>query len=1378
MSFSEIHEQTIGTDRQTESIVHRAIDIVMRSWFASASGRFTMAACCLTFLTYLLLSDEPWWLFRAFPKETARTLKHGVIDKVYHFIAYFGTTCILMWYAASSSRRTMYGLTAAVTVHAAVTEFLQQFVPRRTTSLTDLIANLVGIAAGLCFGLMLRRLLAGAKSLTSPSEDQSETPPTPVPGVTTRQPITPVTASVEAPANPRPVVVLADRTVSAGLQLSSAQIVEVQPRQINYRLLGIVAGVVGLMLASTYAVHGWQVSRTSASLLQNARAALAAGDTDEAINCFKQYCNSTPNDVNALAEFALLSDDVRVRPQGGHDIFLLFERVLRNDQTRDDVRRRVVVVAIELERYSDALAHAKVLQQTYPKDGVFHYYAGICHENLNNFKRAAELFQAAIDDSPELIESWERLARLKHWEFHATDEAEELMQRLVQVNSQEVDAWIARARFRVQINQSEAAGQDIERALDIATNEFTVLHAAGEVGIARARQAAAEGNFSKGKRIAIEVGTLISRDDQSKENKRKLDLQRVVLQAEFGSFNRAFVLANSLLDDASSNGKVEIHQLMVEVAIAHDQIEQARASINQLPRTEITDGQRLLVEAKVAIQDQRWNAAADMLEAARGILADSPKQLQTVDLTLADCLGKIGRLEDQLIAYRRMLKYSPQSVDARRSLAFTLATAGRYPEALAEYRQLIHIPAVRLELARHLIDYNETIPEVARDWKEVAELLATAKADGDTSVELSLLSIEMFIAKGDFDEARRQILQARSEYPDDSDLRVLQVRVAKLSGDVEETLRLKGEAIVATGNVDDAIRQLRLSLRESEHNGEAAILLMELYLRNGRTNQAVDVFKQRASTMNSLELSRTYEAFGDLKRAVEILQNHVDQQPGDVEAVQRLAELFARNGRSELAEPLLENLLSGQKNLSEASLRAARRSLAIILATKQNYREFQRAKALMDQNAAENPVVTTDDVRMMARVLQNSPIPGDHLVAIGLFENIDDRQQMNHKDRWQLGNLYIRVGLPEQVSPQFEQAARGGFSEPRFLRDFITHQIRMGDLAQARKQIERLPANVLPDDVVRLRSRYLVATGKSQTAVSELDHFAETSMDQGSRIYRLLLAADECREALLHDTSADKAILSHAIYRYLKTAFQEDPKQVGRLVRWLVERERDVEAFGLLDDVWRELPCENAAILSLEMLSCGSNRIRRETVEKYLVAKKQQKPTSLELKQALADVWSMGEKYTAAEELYREILRVDSRRLGALNSLAWNLAMRGRLLDEAMTFAENAIAEAGPIPQLLDTRGCVKLAQSQLRAATDDLVDAAAGGNLPETFLHLAFVQAESGDAESARQTLAHAFEVGLRAEQLHPLNRDLLNRLNAQFQIDSVAADRTHFEL
>ena len=1378
MSVSDIHERASTANREAGSIVDRAIDFVMRSWFASARGRFVMAACCMTFLTYLLLSQDPWWLFRVFPKEAARTLKHGVIDKVYHFIAYFGTTCILMWYAVSGTRRTMYFLAAGVTVHAVATEFLQQFVPRRTTDLDDLFANLVGIAAGVCFGILLRRMLAGTDSTAMASHRKGESSAAPVLGVASRQALTRLAPNDGPPPNLEPVAVSAERTSFERLQLSSDQIAEVQPRQVNYRMLGIVAGVVGLMLASTYAVHGWQVRRVAGSSLQNARQAVAAGEIADALNYFDEYCNSAPNDVNALAEFAILSDDTRDRSRGGKGVFMLFERVLRKDQTRDDIRRRIVVTAIDLGRYSDALAHVKVLQQTYPKEGLFDYQAGFCHEELNNHTSAAEAFQAAIDDIPELIEPWERLAWLKHAEFGKTDEAEQLMLRLVQVNSQNAEAWIARAKFRVRTKQPEAAGQDIDRAIAIAPAEFQVLYAAGEVGIARARQARAEGMRPKARRIAIETETLLARDDQSKEHQRQLDLQRVELKAEFGSVKQAFALAASLLEKSTDENKDQFHELMADIAIAHGEVDQAISSLDQLPRNEITDGQRLRVKASGAMAEQHWQAATELLEAARRILAESPEQLQQVDLSLAECFGNLDKVEERLVAYRRILKYAPHSIAARRGLASTLAKAGRYPEALAEYRQLVHIPTIRLEFVRHLIRYNETIPEVARDWKEVAELLANPKRAGDSSVELAVLSAEVYMAKREFDAARRLIAQTHAENPDNGDLLALRIRIAELSGDVAEVSRLNGRGLAAAGQVDEAEHQLRTTLLESEKNGAAAISLMQLYLQNGRTEQAVEVFKKHAPTMTPLELSQTYEAFGDVQRAVGILQQYVEQRPNDSEAVLQLANLFVRNDRHELSEPLLEKLLSSQTETPDESAQAARRSLAIILAMKQNYREFQRATALMDQNAAEISGIDIRDLRTMATVLQLSTRPADHLVAIGLLEKIDDRRQMSHADRWQLGNLYIRVGMPEQAAPQFAQAARSGFANPVFLSDLIAHQIQVGALAEARNQIECLPATVSPSELTRLRCRYVLAIGQTSAAIAELDRFVASSSEFESRAERLLLAAETCREALRHDPSANDAVLSQAADRYLRTVVDEEPKQVAHLVRWLLKTRRDVEAFDLLDVVWQQLPAEIAAKFSRDMLSVGSNRSRRELVEQHLVAKSQEQPDSLNLKLCLADVWSLGERYEEAEELYRAILRVDSRHVPALNSLAWNLAMRGRLLDEAMTFADRAIAEAGPVPQLLDTRGCVKLAQSRLRAATDDLIVAAEGGNSPTTYLHLAFVQAETSDPKLARQTLAHAVGLGLRAEHLHPLDRDMFERLDAQLQSDAVNRELSRFDL
>ena len=1057
---------------------------------------------------------------------------------------------------------------------------------------------------------------------------------------------------------------------------------------------------------------------------------------------------------------------------------MLFERVLRKDPTRDDVRRRLVDTAIELGRYSDALAHVKVLRQTFPKEGRFDYQAGICHESLGDHEMAAEAFQAAIDDTPELIEPWEHLAWLLHSRPGREAESEQLMLKLVQVNSKDVKSWLARAGFRVRTLQSELASGDIERALKLAPNDPEVLHAAGAVGIARASQAKAEGRIPLAERIAIETETLLARDDLPKLDQRKLDVQRIILEAEFGSLKRAFTLASRLLEEPSSPDRMAVHQLMSEIAIDHGDVEQARASLDQLPRSEITDGLRLRVRSVVAMSEHRWEDAVELLNAAREMLAQSPEQLLKVDLNLADCLEQLARMDDQLVVYRRILKYAPQSINARTGLASTLARSGRYPEALAEYRQLVHLPHVRLQMAAHLIDYNRQLPEVARDWKEVSTLLDAATAEGNSTVPVAVLKAEVLMAQQDFEEARRVVIEAMHSHPDNGDLLAIQIRIAESSGDTVAASQLRKRTQVDSDQAEESERQLQMTLLEASDNGAAAVAVMQFYLQHGQADQALAVFEKHASAMSRIELSRAYEVFGDLHRAVDTLQREVQEHPDNLAALQTLAELLVRHERSDLAEPILERLVSASSNVSSENVRSARRSLAVLLARKQKYRAFQRAVSLMDQNAAETPAIATADLRTMATVLQLSPKQSDRQVAIGLLEKIDDRRQMSPEDRWQLAKLYTFVGQRKLASPQFDRAAKSGLASPEFLADFVTHLIESDELRRAWEQLERLPMNCPQPDRVRLNVKYLVALGQADAAIAELDGFIEAGSIPASQVDRSLLAATTCREILASEYSNNTSSLGHAVDRYLQDAVVADPKQVRHLIPWLVQRDRDVEAFDLLDTVWRELPAGTAANLSLDMLRSGSNRNRRERVEQYLVTHSQAQPESLELKLCLADVKSLAENYAEAEELYREIIRTDNLHVPALNSLAWMLAMRGRLLDEAMTFVERAMAEAGPVSRLLDTRGCVKLAQSRLRAANDDLIAAVDAGSTPETLLHLAFVQAESGDVALAQQTLAHAVGIGLRAETLHPLDRRLFDRLQSQILGGQEPSERSSVDL
>jgi tetratricopeptide (TPR) repeat protein len=112
------------------------------------------------------------------------------------------------------------------------------------------------------------------------------------------------------------------------------------------------------------------------------------------------------------------------------------------------------------------------------------------------------------------------------------------------------------------------------------------------------------------------------------------------------------------------------------------------------------------------------------------------------------------------------------------------------------------------------------------------------------------------------------------------------------------------------------------------------------------------------------------------------------------------------------------------------------------------------------------------------------------------------------------------------------------------------------------------------------------------------------------------------------------------------------------------------------------------------------------------------------------------------------------------NNLAYHLA-RPETAAEAGTLIEKALAELGPHPDLLDTRGLIHLAAGRSREALQDLEEAALQPS-DTKLLHLASAQAAIGDREAAKKSLQAARRKGLAATKLAPADRQRLDQLEA----------------
>lgn len=101
-------------------------------------------------LSYLTLAPDPWWIFGSPGRSAERTFDSTLADYVQHAIVYSMFGILLAANTRTSNRwlplPLLFGL-----CHAVGTESLQYWIPLRSCSAVDGLANVVGLTAGWFF---------------------------------------------------------------------------------------------------------------------------------------------------------------------------------------------------------------------------------------------------------------------------------------------------------------------------------------------------------------------------------------------------------------------------------------------------------------------------------------------------------------------------------------------------------------------------------------------------------------------------------------------------------------------------------------------------------------------------------------------------------------------------------------------------------------------------------------------------------------------------------------------------------------------------------------------------------------------------------------------------------------------------------------------------------------------------------------------------------------------------------------------------------------------------------------------------------------------------------------------------------------------------
>jgi cellulose synthase operon protein C len=666
---------------------------------------------------------------------------------------------------------------------------------------------------------------------------------------------------------------------------------------------------------------------------------------------------------------------------------------------------------------------------------------------------------------------------------------------------------------------------------------------------------------------------------------------------------------------------------------------------------------------------------------------------------------------------------------------------GDMPAAIEHLQRAVRMGPANPAVVRQLV----ALLYATNRLDEAQQALARLGPDGLEGFER--ISAEMEMRSGRFDDA--VALAERS--------------VSKDSKNPRDLLWL-GQLLSRSGKGDRASDVLQRAVEAAPEQPETWLTLFSHQLASGERKAAENTLDRAADRLaepaRQLVLAQGYEMLGRFPDAEREYREAVTESPGDLSASRSLAAFLVRRGRLNPAREELRRIIDtkADDSSSRGVQRWARRTLAQLTAESGGYRALEQAVVLVEQNVGSDGKLTPDDVSLLVSMLAGRPEPASWRRAAKLLETLAASQPLSAGQRLQLAQLRERAGRWEECRSDLVSLVAAPNAPPALYALLVEKLIEHGELSSARTWLTKL-RSLVPDAPVTLalEAKLAMAEDDRPTAVAAARKLMPSGPVPLEQVGQLRDIA-RLMEDLGFPKAADKILSEYA----------------GRSVDGIVARaeflgrqKRTGEALDMLETAWNRLPLERVLQAGLTVVRGKGDRPSPEMtarLDEWFKKALREDPDSVVISLLQAELREMQGRSDEVETLYRNLLaRKDLAPTQAAivaNNLAFHLA-RPETAAEAITLIDSAIAEIGPHPDLLDTRGVVRLAAGDPRRAIADLEEAALSPS-PVKLLHLALAQAEDKQTLAARRSLELAKKRGLDPLLLIPADRARLERVEA----------------
>ena len=595
--------------------------------------------------------------------------------------------------------------------------------------------------------------------------------------------------------------------------------------QLNRRTLAISVVSVALLAVAIFGLHWFQVGRHSSFFADQADREYALGNYREAAGMYRQTLQMDPQSVPVLMGLARCLEELG-DPQGAYTFAQRVERIeptnaenqLRLARVNLDLRRYADAINRLQKLIAKAEAGATTLTTTTDEsttDGVpgdvddvpgdvavadgqteadliarlakLYTLLATARAGDRDIDAAIGDYRTAIDTGAADVEAYAGLAELliQKDDFAA---AGETLDQLVQQHGEDSEAWIARGRFLLTRAQAPPPSPAVAGGATDSANQSSM-----PVALDRARSDAATARrlaqndpparveaTALAATIEFQAGNaeaameLIRRELEQSPDASKLyqvGYQTLQAQAEIEAVDPA--AGNEMADRATGLLQSGNQRLPGDPALlwllANDHLQRGRpdaaaAATDQLdalgyaaPMVRYLRGRMLALRGDV-------NAAVALLTKVRSEVIENTTITRLVDLTLAGLYEKMGDLDSQVAAMRRVVAVDPFWLPGRERLSFALLRAGRVDEAVQEYQTVANRPDVPvrapLNFAQLLLLQNLGRPEDRRDWDQLERLLDAVEEQSSMQTDVALLRAEMFVARDRVEQAREVLAEA------------------------------------------------------------------------------------------------------------------------------------------------------------------------------------------------------------------------------------------------------------------------------------------------------------------------------------------------------------------------------------------------------------------------------------------------------------------------------------------------------------------------------------------------------------------------------------------------------------------------------------------